>query len=697
MSTEPSRQPATLTIWIDVLCVSSLLKTAPILFRDPEARAYFFNTSRAFAPMAKWACRWFGGRLARVADIDFVETRLNDLSLWEWLVLELYGLWDSMREDPRLKRTRSAFCDTYKVDLKRLDPHLFERVSLLSLRPIEMVGVSKCRGTGQNLLIVRKTIAVPFLAARYSDVRFKAYGGGLLPQRFVPRPRFDFDRQIVAEYSRSALTMTVSLCIRMASLATTSVLVGLAKAVTGNRWNKISSLKKPVLAVYYTQPHYRPDSVSDLSWWPESQIDAKHIVVFFKFDIAPEWRAKMAADGLTLARWITNPVTFFRQALRPTDDSYGYHFLCPRPGGVFRAIGRAIGYLLTASGSDTPFWLRVKLAEFVYRTTWHVALYRELGVKIIWNIEDVETDKAVSAEAIRRCGGLKMSSHGSYFAMLDSFVDHVDDVLFTWGEELAQVVFKRFPQDAKYVVGFPWDRHLKHDTEITERLRRETAGKFRIALMDSNSPMDTPVSPYANREAWRALLELLKQNDDVVVFWKPKHIARALKRLSDFPPDVEKFLDAGRIVLVTGNDSNQRARPAEVARASDLVVGLGIHTAAMESHMAGTPAFHFDPARTQDSKFGQRGANLIVFHDADSLQAAIQQMMATRILRDADKIETLYRQIDPFQDGRAYLRTGRIIRSYLNELAQGAPLGQIHDKARAHMSAGMERAEEIIQ
>jgi hypothetical protein len=121
---------------------------------------------------------------------------------------------------------------------------------------------------------------------------------------------------------------------------------------------------------------------------------------------------------------------------------------------------------------------------------------------------------------------------------------------------------------------------------------------------------------------YKMLISLLEEYDHVIVFLKPKrrwtHKVVAAKM-----PEIGEFVNRGRIEIFYGDNDRTKAVPADIAIASDLVVGLGISTAAAEAYFAGCLAFHADLTPMPNNEFGNRGLGKIVFRDIPSLRKAI--------------------------------------------------------------------------
>ena len=99
--------------------------------------------------------------------------------------------------------------------------------------------------------------------------------------------------------------------------------------------------------------------------------------------------------------------------------------------------------------------------------------------------------------------------------------------------------------------------------------------------------------------------------------------------------------------------------PSYIGQASDLVIGLGISSAAAESYFQNTCIFHADLSRLAFDNFKIIDSNNAIFQDLNSLEQEIIKVIEYHNKESVyKKMQETYNYIDPFQDGMSYKRIG---------------------------------------
>ena len=213
-----------------------------------------------------------------------------------------------------------------------------------------------------------------------------------------------------------------------------------------------------------------------------------------------------------------------------------------------------------------------------------------------------------------------------------------------------------------FKIGYPNDHYFFKKRKTSEVIRSQYPGKFILSYHDNVWTKDAGYTISREIQTYDMFVELLEENEALILLLKPKK-ASYLEEIFIKQPLLQTYIDQKKIILFISEDPLVRLAPATIGMASDLVVGQGISTAAMECFFAGTLAFHID-FNQLDNRFGVLGRNRVVFNDLNSLKKAIQQEI-NRIdsNRITEEIKTIYQTLDPFQDGQAYKRTGKIIKT----------------------------------
>ena len=135
-------------------------------------------------------------------------------------------------------------------------------------------------------------------------------------------------------------------------------------------------------------------------------------------------------------------------------------------------------------------------------------------------------------------------------------------------------------------------------------------------------------------------------------------------------PEINEYIDQGRIEVFYGETDRSKYVPAIIGMASDLVIGLGISTAAAESCFAGAVSFHVDLTGFYLNDFANKGADKVVFRSMSKLEDAVKLQIdgGWLTIRECKKY---HQSLDPFQDGKCWYRTGSVVEELRSALLDG--------------------------
>jgi len=285
-------------------------------------------------------------------------------------------------------------------------------------------------------------------------------------------------------------------------------------------------------------------------------------------------------------------------------------------------------------------------------------------------MSDIDPEKLCKAQALEKLQGFYVGGHWSNTPMFVVLSQKCFDVMLTWGEHFITNNYTHYPFLGIFKVGYPSDHYFEKRKPQAIHLRNQYPGKFILSYQDNIMANDIAFSKGMQIQIHNMLISFLKRYEKVVVFLKPKrscYFEAIVKEL----PELQKFMDDGRIVVFVGATHRTKAVPAEIGMASDLVIGLGISTPATECFLAGTIAFHADLTGFIHNQFGNDGLETIVFRDMGSLEKAVEgHITGSNRLAHVD-YRKYYEALDPFRDGKTYLRVGFIIK----KLQEGCRLG----------------------
>ena len=198
--------------------------------------------------------------------------------------------------------------------------------------------------------------------------------------------------------------------------------------------------------------------------------------------------------------------------------------------------------------------------------------------------------------------------------------------------------------------------------------RNNHKNKYIISYHDNITAHDILYSDRMQISIHKMLIDIINEHDNVMIFLKPKR-KNEFEEIINKVPGLKECLDAGKIEVFLGETARTKVPPAEIGMASDLAIGLGLSTSACECFFAGTPSFHVDLTGFTNNEFGNNALGKIVFRDIASLKEAIEKRIKGEALPKDDR--KYYDMLDPFQDGKTYLRTGFIIKCLQKGLGKG--------------------------
>jgi len=286
-------------------------------------------------------------------------------------------------------------------------------------------------------------------------------------------------------------------------------------------------------------------------------------------------------------------------------------------------------------------------------------------------MHDIEKDKAVKAEALRKRGGLYAGSHWSNYPMCRIDNQQCYDVLFVWGRHFKKLMTEHYSSMGVFEAGYCCDYYFKDHLTAARRIKERYSNKFILSYQDNMATNDSAYSVNMQMKIHRMLLSILKFNNQTVLLLKPKK-KKAFEEIAKELPQIDRFIKDKRIELFFGENSRTKTVPAMVGMASDLVVGLGISTVAPECYFAGTVSFNADLTGFMSNDFANQGLGKVVFRDIESLRKAIQERISGVSNLIYEDYKPYYEMLDSFQDGQAYRRTGFVIEELQKVFSQGA-------------------------
>ncbi|MFA5088104.1 MAG: hypothetical protein WC552_03615 [Candidatus Omnitrophota bacterium] len=650
-------------IWVDLLCWESAWWIFAHQRRGSLEEIHYLSRGffgKAFKGFLSW---WFKAAVEEVNTVIESEEKVDGISVYESVQNRITEVLDNWVKTERIAALIRDESRKYGLNTVKLMNHLKEAAYFHVFRPVEMSLIVRSRShQGRAIVLLRKTPFAP-LFLESLDGRLSFYHSWISPGLpIVRREGYHYDVQCNPRYYGSRLNQLWSFVEQWFSNALSGALGAAFFRVRRNSDNQIG--------VELTQHRVRLQEINDISWIQDSGIELKNIcgIEMETFDsesvrnlnIRGIPRFKVGHDLRCIIKQFKKPKNQ-RVSLVVTDGFYGLKTL-------FLVLSLARFLFVWNENS----WISFQKIRYICRSEYWLSIYRKLGIKLLWTMYDVDEDKLAKGQAIEKRGGIYTGGHWSNFPMYRIYYQKCFDVVFTWGEHFISNNFSRYPFLDVFLIGYPCDYYFQEHKPQANALRAQYPGRFILSYHDNSMGKDLPYSRNMQIEIYKVLLAILKEFGNVVVFLKPKRKAEMDEMMSALP-ELKSFADDGRVAVFLGDTRRTKAVPAEIGMASDLVVGLGISTAAAESFFAGTTAFHADFTCFERNSFAQRGLGKIVFRDAVSLKRAIVARITKEDGPRREDYREYYNCLDPFQDGLSGKRMGFLVKKMQEYLSQGVP------------------------
>jgi hypothetical protein len=650
-------------VWVDLLCWESAWAIIAYSARSYIETIHYVNVAASFKRFVPWFERRCRAKCICADGIAQADVKWQGMSLYETIqdrITDTLFLWTNRKE---IKDFIGTFSAAHGYNPDKFEAHLKEAAYPHVFRMIEInVLADHMYGPGNCMFVIRRTPFKRWFKVFLGPQRVLFYRT-VISHRGAIEPRKDhyYDAHMNPVYYKGRLGIVGHFAVLWLFNAISALV---------NGWR---SPKTPAgeahIGLELTQSRQRMDAINDLAWFEHSGIDPKHVRAFEFTNYDEESIARIRSLGIQRYKVIQFPSQLIHR-LKSFGRDQDVTSLTPRPSfGIKTApavVQLARGLLIWNEAS----WLRFQSVKYICRTAFWQSVYDSLGIKVLWTMFDIDDDKLTKGQAVENLGGLSVSGHWSNFPMYRIDNQKCSDVILTWGEHFIKNNFQRSLFMGLFLVGYPCDYYFPRHKESALAIRQRHEGKFIISYHDNIMGNDLPYSKGMQLEIHEMLLSILKKFENVIVLLKPKR-KFVLDEIIRELPELEYYVKQGRLEIFIGDTPRTKAVPAEIGKASDLVIGLGISSTAAEAYFAGTVAFHADFTGFERNEFGNRGQGVIVFRDIFTLENAINDRIKGKNKWTFEDYRGYYTALDPFQDGCAARRIGFILKRIREHLAHG--------------------------
>lgn len=467
-------------------------------------------------------------------------------------------------------------------------------------------------------------------------------------------------------------------------LISNSLLVLLGKGVKAPKNNQ------PMVGVLHAQG-VDLSKKTDYFWFPDSGIDPRRILVYFKYHCWPLTKEKIKFIENYNMQWV-NLLPWKLPRLRIFSASPEFYKM-PHPlyiKKLLNTISEVFKLLVICfvKAKRVFFWQWLHLANLLDRVALYEAFFSLYNVKAHFGLYEAGADMVASNIGMELAGGVDMGSHWSNFDISFLSYGKSHDVHFIWGPYYQKHFFERELYNFQYIafIGYPYDYLFEKCKEKAAPYRQalsKNGAKFIVCFFDQLYHLDKPKANENIKNIYEALLNKVINDPAFGLITKPKKIRNFWERplLESLKPLAEKAEKTGRCLFLEGSVFTNVA-----SQAADLVIGFGVYsTPTLEAALSGMPAITCDLQDFSAHPFYKNGYNSIVFNNLDVMMESIEKFRNKTDNKIGD-YSFILDEIDPFRDGKSSQRIGVFIKWLLEEFDKGnnkdLSIVQVLDKYR---------------
>jgi hypothetical protein len=659
---------------VDILCFQSLCKI--IKLKNKINTVYYCSLGKSVLMILKHI-----QGLGHIQFKDFSEfpsSKLykNQISCYEEIQDRLTHFCNLYLKNLEDDSTIIECCRTNQLDLQLAKEHLRQNAYWMLHRPVEMAVKSELLDAKDGIyFVLRKSPVIHMLTSMFdkNNVRLILYQYSGFSYFLINREEYILDEYVKNVYFNSPLIHAFKTLRQIILLVVNSFCYEKLKHKRDHNLDQKKNDANIGVDAYMNL------AAEDCFWFNNSQINPETIYYFEGRKPSAENVKFLTQNKIRRAHIVYNPLEWLRK--RTKGFAEARQLISADWSSVKKSLG---SYLLHLLGGISFYdnehkWKTLMLLQLQISYELWKNIYQQLGIKLLISMADIDYGNAAKTMAANFSNGVVLGGHLSNHPLYTVSTERFYHVAFAWGPQFCSHVFGRYSYEALVVTGYYFDHKLREHYAKADKIRMKYPDKFIITFMDNVFYHDIANSAETIREVYKIFFDIMDLYPQVILFVKTKR-AEAFDKTKKHVPAIDNYIRHGRIVpFINDADTNQPYKPACIALASDLVIGLGISSAATESQFAGVPSFHFDLACTKNNKFATNGVGTIVFQSVESMKEAIERQMNPKTALSFEKIDYYYNDLDTFRDGQAAERTG----AYLKWLSDGFKAGLSRKAAMA--------------
>jgi len=654
-------------IWLDVLCWEAFIRVL-FLKRNNYIKVYYFNISLLFRPFVAVIQNIKSITLQQVDDFAQPEQKVGNVSAYEFIRQQVTDILSGISQGWINNKQAESLIKKCNFNTRKVRKYLEANALCYFLQILELKLVSELRSKSeQRIFLIRYSPLSEILGKELGiNMRFyKLYVSSFFPI-IIRENNLESDKSYFISSKKIRVVCQII-------LGWFKCVYALITEDENNSPNGDKGISKFGLGGEIIQSRVRMDKINDLFWLKSGEIDPGSVSVIGSYRSSLDDESKKIINGLGVKR--------IRRGFPESAKYYSIQSLSKKSFQIFSIlywksiinIYHPIGmiYRILFRWNEVS-WIQIQMRMYYYSVFFAEKYFKNNNIRILFAV-DVGSASLVKSQALENIGGFYVSSHWNvhyactYFPPTDP--KHAD-IFLVWGSFFADYILKKRKYLGVFPVGFVLDYYFNDYRTAARNLRAEYPEKFIICYHDNSYGYDTPYSYKMQLDMYRLLILILKENPNVILFFKPKR-EYLYERITLQLPELNELEKSGRVRVFFGDTKRTKAVPALVGMASDLAIGIGISSAAAECYFAGTLAYHADLSGRVRNEFGNRGLGKVVFRDIESLRSEIEDCIENGTQEKYEACRDIYRMLDPFMDGKAYQRVGFILRTLQRQLENG--------------------------
>jgi hypothetical protein len=657
------------TIFIDMVCYASIFKLWRLSKRMSMGKVYFANIVPHMKGQLAFYEKIVGCTFEQILQFSESSERANGVTIYELIQKRMVKAREQWLEDEPIKNRIRRFTVQHDISPDNFKTQLIMKQYFYLWRPYELACIAlKLCPQGKPIFLFHRN---PFSRWIRKDIK---EGDVFFYSRLISRLfSLDSRKYYLKDYieNREYYPHRVKLIARFLIFWIADSI----NALIAPFFSRGSALEPNVLpgsgmniGVELIQSRVRLNEINDLFYLKNSGIDPNTIVGFELENYDKDSTRQINELRIRRVKPLLSPLSLW--SYLKNDKNEDLPMITANRGYGFSTLLTILQLWFPMVVWNESSWMKFQEIQFWCRAKFWISIYRRLNIRILMTMFDQDQDMPAKMEALRKLDGLYMTGHWTNYPFYELGVYKASDVLFTWSNYFVGLIFNQHQYKEIFTVGYPSDHYFEEKKAAGLAIRDQYPGKFIVSYFDNHVSHDIPMSVDMHLSIHGMFMDLLDRYPGLVIFLKPKRRNLFDEILQDIPR-LKEYVKKGRIVLFLGDTPRIKAVPAEIGAASDLVIGLGISTAASESSFAGTVSYHLDEIACQESEFVTKGINKIVFTNIQDLKAVVCRVIEGQVSLNFDEYQKYYKILDPFLDGQAYKRTGFVIKALQEAMQRG--------------------------